>query len=785
MDLCTHCDEAVILPVYQDEDQSRALPFCCEGCLTVFSVIHQKGLGAYYELKKDSQLFKKRAPVELKNQEYKFLDDPDFQKDYTYQTSPGEKTMEFYLEGIHCLACLWLIEKLHEFVPSLLSSKLDLERSIVTVVMSEEGNFSLAASELNKLGYRPHALKRDQDTVDFQKREEHSTLKRIGVAGAAAGNIMIYAVSLYGGASEEIGKFFNLMTVLLAVPVLTYSAWPFYTSAWNSMKRKTLSIDIPISIALILGAIMGVVNLYLGVDENYFDSLTTLIFLLLLSRYFLRKVQEKGLSAQDLHYFYQSEGVLRQSATDANCFEEVHQSLIQVGDILKVRSQDFIAADGEVIEGSSLLNNSLMTGESLPVKVKVGDKVFSGTQNLEADLLVRVEKAQEDTRLGKILKNVENGWSNRSRMVDISTTVSKYFTATIFLLAIILFAVQAPLIGMEEALIRALTLLIVTCPCALALSVPLTFNRSLAMASERGIIIKNDEVLEKLALTRDIFFDKTGTLTFGRLRVENFKELAQGKQKIEDVILSLEHYSRHPVARALLDFVMTKSPSKVQVQELMEIPGKGVTGKIEGHLYRIDKNGIHEDDRLLATFTVRDSLRPDSKEILKNLSLDGHRLKILSGDNQKVVSELVKEAGLSEESALSGMSPEEKCDLVRKTPHSVMVGDGANDAMALEAAFVGVAVCGAMDISLRAADVYLTSPGLKGVEKLLGISTETMKVIKRNLALSLLYNLVSVVLVFMGIINPLVAAIIMPISSVTVLVSCIVGTKKLRHVWKS
>jgi len=692
--------------------------------------------------------------------------------------------MEFYLEGIHCLACLWLIEKIPEFLDSVSSAKLDLERSVVTVVMKKGGNFSDVARELNNLGYRPHPLKKNEDAKALKMKSEREALTRIGIAGAGAGNIMIYAVSLYGGASHEFATLFNNLTVLFAVPVLTYSAFPFYQTAWNALKNKTLSIDIPISLALMMGGVMGIYNLFNGITENYFDSLTTLVFLLLLSRYFLQKIQDKGLSAQDLHYFYQSESVLKCSPDNPQNFTEIHPKLIKEGDLLKILKGEFIPVDGIILEGESSLNTSLLTGESLPVKVRAGDSVFSGTQNLTSDLLIRTEKIQDETRLGGILKNVENGWIHKSSMMNLITVVSKYFTLAVFILSAILFTFLYQKGDFRHAFEQAMTLLIVTCPCALALAIPLTFTRSLSKASEHGMIIKSDEVLEKLSKVKNIFLDKTGTLTYGKLQVEDFTLHKEPLIPISNIIYSLEQKSGHPVARALVDYVKSFHPKDLVVEDFKEILGLGVFGRINQNEYQINRQGIFQNKELMATFKVKDIVREDAKKVLENLKKMQKKMTILSGDKASAVKKMAEEVNLKTEEIFSELSPEEKLSFVKSRKNTMMVGDGANDAEALAAADVGVAVLGAMDISLRAADVYLTIPGLSMIEKLLILSEETMKVIRRNLVLSLLYNGTSVVAVFTGVINPLVAAIIMPVSSLTILISTLIGTKKLRNLWK-
>ena len=783
MTLCTHCDEIVLVGHFNREDDAKLHPFCCFGCQTVFNTLHRIGLDSYYEIKKNSEIYKRRSPVDIQGGEFKYIDDSEFLKEFSYKTDQY-LTMEFYLEGIHCLACLWLVEKLPVILNGVVSSKLDIERSVATVVIDQFGLFSQVAKEFSQLGYRPHPLKNSQDSQSLKIKEERSNLIRIGVAGASAGNIMIYAVSLYAGAADRYAEIFNGLTILFALPVLTYSAYPFYKNAWNALRNKTLSIDIPISLALGIGALMGFYNVFLGIQENYFDSLCTLVFLLLLSRYFLQKIQEKGLSASDLHFFYLNDSILKALDYERDVYVEVHPKYIKAGDIIKVMPNEFLAADGKVIKGASKMNQAFLTGESCPVLVDIGDLVFSGTQNLYKPLFIEVSKTGRDTRLGQILKNVENGWSHRSHLIDLASQLSRYFTLVVCLLASGLFLFRLSQGDIQVAFEQGFTLLIVTCPCAFALSIPLTFSRSLSKASKLGIIIKNDRVLEKTSKLKNVFIDKTGTLTHGKLEIVDFIVLDPSSKGIFDVIHALESQSTHPVARALTNYSKLRLNCSLQVEGFEEILGKGVKGTIDGVEYEVSKGTVIKNGHIIATFRVEDCIREDSKIAVEQLIHRGLTVHLLSGDNGDIVKSTAAQVGILPKYTHFDLSPELKSQEIAKYSNTLMIGDGANDAIVLSEADVGVAVLGAMDISLRAAEVYLTTPGLGPVVLLLTLSKETMKVVRRNLVLSLGYNSLSVIAAFMGLISPVVAAIIMPLSSLTVLLSTLAGTKKMRALWK-
>lgn len=774
---CTHCDEEIVVALYNTDDLDQKEPFCCNGCITVYNIIHAKGLEDYYQIKSNSQMFKRRSPVEVKSEQFLYLDNEEFLKEYTYCNKDGLLTLEFYLEGIHCLACLWLIEKMPEFLDDVKSSRLDMGKSVASITIKDGGNFSHVARELNNLGYRPHPLKRNEETQTFKQKEERTALLRIGVAGASAAYIMIFADFLYGGADGKFATFFHISTVALALPVFTYSAFPFYQNAWNAIKTKTVSIDVPIAFSLIVGLSFGIFNLLRGEPHNYLDSLSDLVFFLLLSRYFLKKVQEKGLTANDLNFFYQTSSVLKK---EDNKFVEIHPKSLKVDDLIKIKSNEIIPADGVVVEGESSLNNSLLTGESLPQKIKTGENVFSGTQNIDGELIIRVVATERDSRIGKILKQVEDGWIQKAHIVELTNKISKYFIIVIFFLAAALFTYFFMQGDTNAAISRSLTLLIVTCPCALALATPLALTNTLSRASKKGIIIKNDEVIEKLSTIKSVFLDKTGTITYGNLKIFNFLLLTAKSLPLFDIIFTLEDKSLHPTAKALKEYAKQNGATKLlAIENYKEILGVGVSGKINGHFYEIKSRQIFEDGALIAKFEQADQIRKDSPMAVALLKKLGIVPKMISGDQSSIVNFVGKEIDLEQKNVWAEVSPEQKLKIISDSDHSLMVGDGANDAMALSKAYVGVAVHGSMDISLRAADVYLTTPGISPLVDLVIISRETMKVIYRNLTISLIYNCFSIIAAYNGSITPLIASIVMPISSLTILLSTVIGTKAL------
>lgn len=806
---CAHCDEEVIVPYFSALDTQKETTFCCTGCVTVFEVLHQKGLEEYYQIKKDSEILKRRSPVENSKNQYLYMDDEAFLREYA-STENKHFVLEFYLEGIHCLACLWLIEKLPEFLPDVAFARLDMGKSVAVIGLNPHGQFSKVARELHTLGYRPHPLKRNEDQKKLETDSERTFLKRMAIAAAGSMNIMLYAVSIYAGADGIYAEIFGIFTVLFAIPVMTYSAFPFYQSAYYALKKGRLNLDVPIAMALLIGFFYGLWNIAKLNHENYLDSLTALVFLLLITRYFLQKIQKLGLTATDLNFFYEHNAVLVKRGND---YVEVHPNQLVVHDLIKVSANQLLPVDGIVHQGKSYLNVALINGESMPERVTPGSMVYSGTENLESELIIEVTKTNRDTRLGKILKGVENGWANRAPIVQLTDKVSSYFIATVFIFSLTVFFLYYFRGDFQSGLNLAITLLIVTCPCALALATPMTLTNSMSKASRLGIIIKNDQVVQKLSEVKRIYIDKTGTLTFGKFKLNRLFFKTQNLEEqtfLKTVVLGLEKNSRHPVANALKESFLAEGRSAFSLDEVKEITGFGVQGKKDNDLYEIralksdegmgntrdttvevelfNRIGLFKNSELSMEMELADTLRPDSKQMIMAFKKRGIEVILLSGDGQKSVSKVAREVGLKPGEYFSELTPEDKCNILKKSEEdnvkTLMIGDGANDAMALSHAYVGVAVQGAMDISLRASDVYLTTPGIAPIYDLLIISHETMKVIYRNLILSLAYNLVSVFVVFMGFINPMIAAIVMPVSSLTVLFSTILGTDKLRKVFR-
>lgn len=789
---CLHCNEETLNPIFNGEDTNHTSPFCCNGCRSVYNLLNEKGLEEYYDIRNNSADIFTSSPVKESHEKFTYLNDSEFQKDFCSTDKEGRLHASFYLEGVHCLACLWLIEKTPEFVDGVQKARLDLGKSVADFVVDKD-DLSHLATELSKLGYNPHPLKKGEEVEKLKKKEERNTLLKIGIAGACAGNTMLYSVGLYAGADGLFARSFEYIALLFTLPVMFYSATPFYKGTLFSLSKKILSIDVPVAFALWVAFFASLFNLFIQNGHVYFDLINTLVFLMLLSRYFMKKASESSLSSEGLSHFFQSTKVLRLNR-QTNEYEHIHAKYIKNSDIIKVLPGETFAVDGSVIEGEGHINTSVLTGESSPIRVQKDSLVYSGTINQENPLLIKVTHTGDQTRMGEILKDVEKSREKRAPIVTKVDMLTKYFVTIVLVMAFIVMTYFYFQNDFETGFVRALALIIISCPCALGLATPLAMTRSLTKAAQLGVIVKNESILERLSNLKNLIIDKTGTLTLGKFDVTS----AQGLNKENaSIIYALEKRSNHPMAQAICDYIQKNfTLAPIKITNYKEELGKGVSGIYEQENIEImtlkaeDRKdsqnivftqiGFYREGILQTKFYLRDHLRSDATAALDKIKGLGLNTIMASGDHKDVVAHVAQELGLNEGQFFSEMTPEKKADLVSTLKSTIMVGDGANDALAISRADLGIAVKGSVSVSLRAAGAYLSRPGIMPIADLIELSSETLKLVHRNLFFSLLYNAIGALAAISGHVTPLWAAIFMPASSITVLLSTVYATTKMR-----
>lgn len=761
--------------------------FCCQGCQWVYQILSKHHLDQYYTIKNKADFFSPANPVNPKATPFQYLDEESIRDKYAYGEQKNQ--MNFYIEGVHCVACLWLMERLSTLVNDVESSELDLGNTLLKVTIHPGGSFCAVADTLDQLGYKPHPLEKDEQGEKLRSAEDKKQLLQIGISGFCAANIMFLFIAMYAGLAGTLLEVFRWASFGLFLPVASYCSRPFYKSAVVAFKTKQMNIDVPVTTALILGSIAGVYHLIIQAPHIYFDSLSVFVFLLLSTRFFLKKLHQKVSGKTDFSEFLipKFAFLFTEGTRD---LKRIPVEQLNAGDKIQISEHDTLAVDGVVIQGESHIDCHMLNGESMPVGVKQGAEVFAGTINQGQPLVIEVTKTGAETRLAKILEKINQ--AEKPQLVQMADRVAKWYLYVIFSLsAAILFIFMNS--DFSEGFNRALSLIIVACPCALALATPLAYTMGLRTAMSQGVLLKGSTILERLALVRELFIDKTGTLTHGQYDVLDW-EIMTGEESFYDLAYALEKNSQHPVALAIKRYVLNQSfsTSEKKITALNEKIGVGVSGEFDGHFYEIkapleNQNhpplgqqihtfvNLYEDGVTKISIRLGDRLRESSIEALTLLKKDLDKITLLSGDHESTVKFVAEQLRLSDYA--SAISPEDKQSIVQKSKHAMMIGDGANDALALSSAFVSAAVQGSLDVSFRCADIYFLKPGIEALPDLLKTAKATRKIIYRNLIISLIYNVIGVILALGGNVTPLVAAVIMPISSLSVLLSSFLGFK--------
>jgi Cu2+-exporting ATPase len=694
---------------------------------------------------------------------------------------------------------VWLVERMSLAIRGVAGAELDVGRARVTIRWDASLTpLSQVARTLDALGYTPHPC-RGLGVEALRRAEDRAMLVRIGIAGALAGNIMLLAVALYSGwfsGMEPVYEhYFRWVSLALVAPSVLIPGQVFFRGAWSALRSRTPHMDLPIALALGAGFVRGAVNTVTNHGPIYFDGVALLIFLLLVGRFLQQRAHRAATdSAELLHAL--SPATARRVEGDE--LTEVPTEALLPGMVIEVRPGETVAADGRVLEGRSSMDLSLLTGETRATQVEEGSKVFAGTLNRSATLRVCVEQAGEDSRVGGILRQVENASRSKAPVVQMADRL-----ASGFVLVVLALAAGTYLLWLHgkpgAALDNAIALLIVTCPCALALATPLAITVGIGRAAKAGILVKGGSVLDFLGRPGTLFLDKTGTVTEGKVTLVNWV----GPEWVKPLVLALEAHSAHPIAAGFMRAWGAPTEPDATAQGVVHTAGGGIEGMVNGRRVvvgspdfvaeRLGDAGralpakaesnvetartpvqVAVDGLRMARAGFGDRVRPEARGALDRLRSRGWRIRLLSGDHPEVVAQVGRELGFAFDECQGGASPEDKLRVIEAAEREgrvVMVGDGVNDAEAIARASAGVGVHGGAEACIAAADVYLARPGVDSLELLLGGAARTRALIRRNIAFSLVYNLAGTALAVGGVINPFIAALLMPASSLTVILS--------------
>ncbi|MBK8128269.1 MAG: heavy metal translocating P-type ATPase [bacterium] len=790
---CAHCGLAV--PPARRTGASAV--FCCAGCEAVYAILHDSDLDDYYALREELGAGK-RGPARVTGKSFGFFDDPEFLKRYSQARPEGRVALRFYLEGVHCAACSWLVEKVLLERGGAAYAQLDLGRSVVEIVFDPvQVKLSTLAQSLDSFGYTPHPL--SEDTVaQARKKETRSLLLRMGVAGAVAGNIMLLAAALYAGEftgiEENLATLFRWVSFGLALPAVLYSAMPFYRGAVAGLRARMLHMDLPISLGIIAAMTVSVVATVQNRGEVYYDSLSVLIFLLLVGRMLLSRASSRAADAAETLMEQVPQTVRRETNGK---IEEVALAAVESGDTLLFLPGDLSTVDGVALQ-NGWVTEAHLTGEADAVLKEPGNPVYAGSQIVSMPLRVQTTAVGAFTRLSKLAEMVRQAASARAQIVRLHDRIAGYFVATVLLLALATLVLWWQL-DPTRALWNVAALLVVTCPCALGLATPVALSVAMGRAAKRGIFIKSAEAIERAATVRHALLDKTGTLTSGKMELVEAVFApdcrTDEREKILAHIAALESYSVHPVGQAL----RRTDALPLDVRDVT-VHAQGIAGTVAGDKLVIGsrrflrececldadwardiqanvfaaRNGV-----LAAVLTVADPISPDARRAVTALSNTGIEIELLSGDRSIEVARVAAALGILH--ARGEVTPEEKLartvELEQSGTRTAMFGDGVNDAAALSRATIGVSAADAADVARSAADVFVSRRGPLAFAELVSLSHNTMRTIRRNVVIAVAYNALGASLAMAGLISPLWAALLMPLSSVTVLTLAVRGSK--------
>jgi len=784
---CFHCGE----PVPAGERRTVRIdgvdhPVCCAGCEAVATMISGAGLSDFYRFRTANP----GTPITDRGDEWLAYDRTENQTEFVRRVSETEREAVLLVEGLSCAACGWLIEHvlsrcdgIEEIRVNPATGRAHVRWDVSRIPLST------IFRQLGELGYRPHPLT-PEEAVPMALRERRRALKRLGVAGLAMMQVMMYAVGLYAGTFQGIEPiyehFLRAVSLIVTTPVVLYSAQPFFLGAWRDLRARRPGMDVPVALAV--GSAFGasVWATVTGRGEVYFDSVTMFVFFLSVARFLELTARHKAGSATDAVARLLPGTALRLGADGE---ERVTVDRLAVGDRLRVRPGEVVPADGRIADGDSYLDESMLTGESEPVHRSAGDRVVGGSINASAALTVAVERVGAESTVAHIRRLLERAQGERPPLARLADRVAGRFVSAVLLIAGAVGGIWLAL-APERAFETTLAVLVVTCPCALSLATPAALVAATGRLARGGLVVTRARALEALARVDRVLFDKTGTLTEGRISLARSEPCgALDIGECRSVAAALERFSAHPVAVAFRGFDDGRMASDVT-----HLPGSGLAGRVAGRRYRLgrpvwaaalagveagtgrDAGGwlaLADEAGVLAYFALNDEVRGGAAGAVETLRNLGVVPEIVSGDGERAVTAIARDLHIDE--ARARLTPEDKLahlQRLQRAGHVVaVVGDGVNDAPILAAADVSIAMGSGSDLAQTTADVVLTASTLAALSDGVRAARRTVAVIRENLVWAVLYNAVAVPLAGAGLIAPWAAALGMSASSILVVLN--------------
>ncbi|WP_238480974.1 heavy metal translocating P-type ATPase [Dyella telluris] len=779
---CFHCGESLPrLPVWLDVDD-RPQAFCCHGCAAAADWIRQAALNDYYRLRSVAGARVDELP------DLSSWDRDDLLGEHAVPVAGGLE-ITLLTDGMRCAACAWLIDRALHGEPGVLDVGANAVTGRIRIVWDPAATrLSSLLARLAMLGYRPYlatGAARERERVAEQRR----WLMRLGVAGLGAMQTMMFSEALYldfghhmAGATRD---FFRWVALLVATPVVFYAGWPFLQGCWRELRQRHPGMDTLIAVSTLLAYLASVVETLRGGAQVWYDAATMFVFLLLTAR--LLEQRARRIASAQVDALARARPMLAVKEQADGHRVTVPVASLVAGDIACVAVGDVVPVDGTLLDAHASFEEALLTGEARPVSRAQGAAIYAGTTCRETPARILATQVGSATRLSHLTRLVEQAQSQRPPLARVADRIGQVFVAVLIVLAVVVYVLWR-LHDPTRAFEVTLSLLVVSCPCALSLAVPAALAASHGALARMGVLSVRSGSLEHLARTTDVVFDKTGTLTSVQLAVDEVRAFDGFDPALAmQIAAALEQDSRHPMAEAFAN-----QATSLQVEGMREVTGQGVMGCVDGRDWRLGRAsfaGARDDDgqlwlgdgeRVVARFCIQESLRPHAAETITALRKLGLRIHLASGDGAGAVVRLKRLFSL--EDARARQSSEDKLALVRALQAQgrvvAMIGDGLNDAPVLAGADVSVAMGDGASLAQRAADMVLTSPSLLRIPAAIRLAGRTRHVIRQNFAWAVGYNLLALPLAISGHVTPALAALGMALSSLTVTANAL---RLMRH----
>jgi Cu+-exporting ATPase len=780
---CDHCHLEFSDDVMIHDGEYR---FCCNGCRGIFHLLKDEGLESFYSKMGDTTL---SPPTEQFEASTNF-DTPAFSERFVTTTKEGLSQVSLVIEGIHCAACVWLNEKALHKMEGVIEAHINYTNNKARITWNPESlKLSAIIDMIRAIGYNAFPYDSSLQEVRANKERKDYYL-RMAVATFATMNMMWIAVAQYAGyftgITQEIKTILNIAEWFLATPVLFYSGWIFYRGAYYGLRNKAITMDLLVVTGSSLAYLYSIYITVFEKGEAYFDSVAMIITFVLFGK-FLEVLSRKN-AADTLDII--GKHIPREvSIVDGDSIRSVDVNEVKEGDVIMIRSGERSAIDGEVISGEGSFDESNLTGESEPIFKRIGDKIISGTTSIDALIHYRATKDFAHSTLSNLVNLLENAMAQKPSIEQLANRLSQHFSSTILFLAIATFWTWYfwPH-SFDRSLMVGISVIIIACPCALALATPVATLVGLALGAKRGILFKSAAQIETMAKATMVVLDKTGTITQGRPEVV----YATIHEPFDAGALhTLVSSSKHPISRGVMEYLDRTEASidASSIEEAREIPARGMVGRHNGSMIAggnallMEELGLSVDsvsdkslfyyavdNRLVATYELRDLPKERAYESIAALKNGNLRVVMLTGDHEAAALRVASEVGIDEVHA--HLTPEGKATFIDHA-HSeghivVMAGDGVNDLLALAVADIAIAMGNGSDIAIEVSDVVLMNDSLVSLSEAFGISRKTYGLIKQNLGISLVYNSITIPLAMMGYVIPLIAAISMSFSSLLV-----------------